>query len=89
MDYYSRRILAWRLARMRDPRLTRGGAPCDNAHMESCFHLLKADLIHGRRFPTADALRTQRRHYLRFYNHERLHSSLGYRSPVDYERQTV
>jgi transposase InsO family protein len=31
-------------------RMTRGGAPGENAHMESFFHSLKADVIHGRAF---------------------------------------
>ena len=32
--------------------MTRGGAPGENAHMESFFHSLKADVIHGRSFQT-------------------------------------
>ena len=66
--------------------MTRGGAPGENAHMESFFHSLKADVIHGRSFPIVDELRQQLRHYVRYYNYQRLHSSLGYQSPVDYER---
>ena len=66
--------------------MTRGGAPGENAHMESFFHSLKADVVHGRQFQTVQELRQQLRRYLRYYNHQRLHSALGYRSPVDYER---
>jgi transposase InsO family protein len=66
--------------------MTRGGAPGENAHMESFFHSLKADLVHGRRFHTVAELRQHLRRYLRYYNHQRLHSALEYRSPVDYER---
>lgn len=69
--------------------MTRGGAPGENAHMESFFHSLKADVIHGRSFQTVHALRQQLRHYMRYYNYQRLHSSLGYRSPVDYERRAA
>ena len=69
--------------------MTRGGAPGENAHMESFFHSLKADVIHGRSFQTVDELRQQLRHYVRYYNYQRLHSSLGYRSPVDYERRAA
>jgi transposase InsO family protein len=58
----------------------------DNAHVESFFHSLKADVVHGVRFENDTALRNQLRGYLWFYNHRRLHSALGYRSPVDYER---
>jgi putative transposase len=66
--------------------MTRGGAPDENAHIESFFHSLKADAIHGRSFSTVAELRHQLRHYVRYSNHQRLHSSLGYQSPVDYER---
>ena len=59
--------------------------PEDNAHMESFFHSLKAELIHGERFDTPRALRQAIARYLRYYNHQRLHSALAYRSPVDYE----
>ena len=37
--------------------MTRGGAPGENAHMESFFHSLKADVIHGRSFQTVGELR--------------------------------
>lgn len=66
--------------------MTRGGAPGENVHMESFFHSLKADVIHGHVFQTPDELRRHLRRYIRYYNHQRLHSSLGYQSPVDYER---
>ena len=66
--------------------MTRGGAPGENAHMESFFHSLKADVIHGRSFQTVTALRHQLRRYMRYYNHQRLHSALDYQSPVDYAR---
>ena len=131
LDQYLRRVLAWRLARIRDSRLTRavieaalrrrqptvglifhsdrgseflgrsfrhrligagirqsmtrGGAPGENAHMESFFHSLKADVIHGRTFEAVSDLRQQLRRYMRYYNHQRMHSALGYQSPVDYE----
>ena len=66
--------------------MTRGGAPDENAHMESFFHSLKAKLTHGRSFTSVAELRQALQRYVRYYNHERLHSSLDYQSPVDYER---
>ncbi len=54
--------------------------------MESFFHSLKAELVHGTVFPSASALRDAIARYVRYYNHQRLHSALDYRSPVDYER---
>ena len=65
--------------------MTRGGAPDENAHMESFFHSLKAEVIHGRSFATVAELRQALRRYVQYYNHQRLHSALGYQSPVDYE----
>jgi transposase InsO family protein len=66
--------------------MTRGGAPDENAHIESFFHSLKAEATHGRTFRTVAELRQRVRRYVRYYNHQRLHSSLDYQSPVDYER---
>lgn len=69
--------------------MTRGGAPDENPHIESFFHSCKADVIHGRDFRTIGELRRTLRWYLPFYNHRRLHSALGYQSPVDYERRAA
>jgi transposase InsO family protein len=57
--------------------------------MESFFHSLKAELVHGTRFATEAVLRRDVARYIRYYNHRRLHSALGYRSPVDYESCTA
>ena len=59
--------------------------PEDNAHMESFFHTLKAELVHGTEFATTTALRAAIARYVRYYNRERLHSALDYQSPLDYE----
>lgn len=61
----------------------------DNACMESFFHSLKADRIHGERFDDDASLAHVIRHYIPHYNRYRLHSALGYRSPIDYERATA
>ena len=68
---------------------TRGGTPGDNAHMESFFHSLKAELIHGARFATEGQLRLALRRYVWYYNHQRLHSALRYRAPAAYESQAA
>ena len=53
--------------------------------MESFFHSLKAELLHGATFDTDATLRRALRGYFLHYNSHRLHSSLGYRAPIDYE----
>jgi putative transposase len=59
----------------------------DNAHMESFFHSMKTDVVHGVSFVSPDDVGRLLRSYLPYYNRVRLHSGLGYRSPVDYEAQ--
>ena len=61
----------------------------DNAHMESFFHSFKAEVVRGVTFATDAALRHTLRHFFRYYNHTRLHSALGFRSPVDYETRAA
>ena len=58
----------------------------DNAFIESFFHSMKAEAIHARTFADEPTLREAVAEYIRRYNLTRLHSSLGYRSPIDYEK---
>ena len=58
----------------------------DNAFMESCFGTLKTELELVAYAGDAEALR-EISEYVRYYNEERRHSSLGYVSPVEFERQ--
>ena len=54
--------------------------------MESFFHSLKAELLHGVTFLTATALRRQRHPLLAVLQRDRLHSALGFYSPMAFER---
>lgn len=60
----------------------------DNAAMESFWHTLKTELIHQRRFQTrAEAIQAIFEYIEVFYNRLRRHSSIGYVSPEEFERQ--
>jgi transposase InsO family protein len=63
--------------------------PEENAHMESFFHSLKAELVHGSQYSTEPVLWAELQRYIAYYNQQRLHSALGYRSPVDFEAQVA
>jgi putative transposase len=60
--------------------------PGDNAHAESFFHSLKAELTRGVTFSSDRALRRALRTYIPYYNETRLHSSLNYLSPLAFEQ---
>src|SRR5439155_23991252 len=57
----------------------------DNAHMESFFHSMKSDTVHGVTFARDVELAHVLRSYIPYYNSVRLHSGIGYASPVNYE----
>ncbi len=61
----------------------------DNAHAESFFHSLKAELTRGATFLTEPALRRALTSCMRYYNTVRLHSGLAYLSPLAFERRTA
>lgn len=69
--------------------MNRPGKLTDNAHMESFFHSMKSDVVHGVVFEQEKELQKMMRSYIPFYNQKRLHSSLGYLSPVQYETIAV
>lgn len=58
----------------------------DNAVAESFFATLKVELVYRQPLPTREAARAAVFEYVEvFYNRQRLHSSLGYRPPAEYE----
>jgi len=58
----------------------------DNAVAESFFHTLKTEEVHLKHYRTREEAKTSIFEYVEvFYNRERLHSTLGYRSPKEFE----
>jgi hypothetical protein len=64
------------------------GRPCfDDGVAETFFATLKKELVHRRSWPKKAELRSEVFDYSEvFYNRERRHSTLGQRSPAEYER---
>jgi len=66
--------------------MSRPGNPWDNAFAESFMKTLKTEEVDGRRYRNLeDASKSVETFIEEFYNQERLHSALGYRSPVEFE----
>jgi len=71
------------------PSMSRKANCYDNAHMESFWATLKTEALSGRIFATRIQARVAIFDYIEtFYNRVRLHSALGYQSPVDFEQLT-
>jgi len=65
--------------------MSKKGDPYDNACAESFFKSLKVECIHRQHFNTKKQAEQMIARYMLFYNRKRIHASLGYLSPVDFE----
>ncbi len=85
-QYMSRDYQALLSAHEIIPSTSRKGNCHDNAVAESFFSHLKNELIYHRDFLTRDEARTAIFDYIEvFYNRQRLHQTLGYKTPIEYE----
>ncbi len=67
--------------------MSRLGDPYDNAVMESFYKTLKTELMAGERFTNMRQAQNAIFESIEmFYNTKRMHSSLGYMTPVEYEQ---
>ena len=66
--------------------MSRRGNCWDNAPTESLWGSLKVGRLHGRKFATRRQAMDEVIDWLTFYNHRRLHSTLGYLSPMQFEK---
>lgn len=60
------------------------GCPYDNAVIEATNNLMKRAIVHGRTYSCVGQLRRELNDWVWFYNNERMHSRLGYMSPVEF-----
>lgn len=68
--------------------LSRKGNPYDNAVSEATNKILKIEFIYQNKFESLEELELQLAEYIYWYNHIRIHGSLGYISPVEYRNKT-
>jgi len=67
--------------------MSRRGDCFDNAVTESFFGTLKRELVYRENFETREEARIKVFDYIEvFYNRQRIHSSIDYKSPVDFEK---
>lgn len=81
---YQRQLTALGLT----PSMSRKGNCYDNAVAESFFSTLKNELVHHQTYHTRDEASREIFAFIEgFYNRQRLHQSLGYLSPLEFERR--
>ena len=70
--------------------MSKRGDCYDNAAMESWNHSFKVEAIHGEKFASRDLVKKHIFEYIEiYYNRKRLHSRLGYQTPVSFEIKKV
>lgn len=70
--------------------MSRKGDCYDNAVVESFFHTLKTEHVYNCRYETRKKAKQSIFEYIEvFYNLQRIHSSLGYRSPISFELENM
>ena len=67
--------------------LSNKGTPYDNAVAEANFKSLKFEFVYPNRFNSLEELESKLGAHIWWYNNKRLHSSLGFKSPVDYAQE--
>ncbi len=85
-ESYRQRLIAHGIS----PSMSRKGDCFDNACAESFISTLKNELVHHLQFRTREEAKTAIFEYIEvFYNRQRLHQTLGYLSPAEFERRTA
>ena len=70
------------------PSMSRPANPYDNASCESFMKTLKREEIYANRYEDLGHMRVNIEEFIEeYYNRQRLHSALGYRSPEGFEQQ--
>ena len=70
--------------------MSRKGNCYDNAVAESFFHTLKSEHVNFEKFRTRVEAKLSIFDYIElFYNRKRLHSTIGYKSPVEFENTKI
>ena len=70
--------------------MSRKGNCWDNAPAESFFHTLKTELVHQRHYTNKEEAKSDLFHYIEgYYNTRRIHSAIGYLTPLQMEQKTA
>lgn len=66
--------------------LSMKGCPYDNAVAEATYKIIKTEFVKGRTFSSLEELNLELADYVNWFNNHRIHSALGYQTPVEYRK---
>jgi putative transposase len=69
--------------------LSHKGCPYDNAVAEATFKIIKTEFVWNETFQSLKELKMKISDYVNWYNHCRIHSSLGYLTPIQYRENNL
>ena len=69
--------------------LSHKGCPYDNAVAEATFKIIKTEFVWNETFADRKELKLKLWDYVNWYNHHRIHSFLGYQTPVQYRKNNL
>ena len=69
--------------------LSKKGCPYDNAVAEAMFKVFKTEFANGAHFSSLEQLALELDDYVHWFNHIRIHGTLGYLTPIEFKQQTL
>ena len=69
--------------------LSMKGCPYDNAVAEATYKVIKTEFVRNRIFSTLSSLKWELTEYVDWFNNKRIHSTLGYLSPMEYKNKAL
>ena len=69
--------------------LSAKGCPYDNAVAEATYKIFKTEFVKNRHFDSLETLKIELSDYIHWYNHIRIHGTLGYKSPIQYKQDDL
>ena len=67
--------------------MSRKGNCWDNSPTERFFGRLKREWLTGNTYQTRDSAKTDVHAYIAYYNAHRIHTTIGHRSPIEFEKE--
>lgn len=67
--------------------LSMKGCPYDNAVAEATFKIIKTEFVKGNYFESLEQLKLELDDYVHWFNHKRIHGTLGYLCPIEYKKE--